>query len=510
LQAQPYRLGLFFWQEKTVSTLLVEVCEVAAVEKHPYADRLGMATVKGWKTAVGYDPATGQYEFQPGERCIYFPPDSVLPPALANSPYKVCKTKGCKACNKTPPQLQPPQQAKDGKCSLCGNEVGWKDGTPGRTGAMAFCAELPCDEQGVRPAGGRVKAARIRGLQSFGFIMKIDPAQGDDPNWSVGTDLREHFGVGKWEPPIENVDGEVETPHPFFHTYTDIEHLANYPEVISEGEEVIFTEKLHGKNSRVGLVLAKNETGALEWTWMAGSHGQRRKEVFPSPRRFVADQLVEQLVLPSTDVQVGTVFAYDGGKFWRVIEVKNTGKLVDLRTEEVYKTGMGGYEVRLRRSEFWEPLTENVKLMLTHVRDEHPRPEPKQGIVLFGEAYGTQDMRYGLKNARGFRAFDIAINGKYLDFDVKRSLFAQFGVEMVPVLYRGPLSAALVEQHTDGPTTMCKAEEAGVFGGREGIVVTPVVERIAEQMMVTSTNGRVIFKSVSADYLARKGGTDAH
>ena len=69
-----------------MSTLLVEVCEVAAVEKHPYADRLGIATVKGWKTAVGFDPATGQYEFQPGERCIYFPPDSVLPPALANSP----------------------------------------------------------------------------------------------------------------------------------------------------------------------------------------------------------------------------------------------------------------------------------------------------------------------------------------------------------------------------------------------------------------------------------------
>jgi hypothetical protein len=29
-------------------------------------------------------------------------------------------------------------------------------------------------------------------------------------------------------------------------------------------------------------------------------------------------------------------------------------------------------------------------------------------------------------------------------------------------------------------------------------------------MVPTGTHGRVIFKSVSADYLARRGGTDAH
>ncbi len=487
-----------------MSTLLIEVCEVAAVEKHPYADRLGIATVKGWKTAVGFDPATGLYEFQAGERCVYFPPDSVLPPELANSPHQVCKTKGCKAYNKTPPQLQPSQQSRDGKCGICGGEVAWKDGSPGRTGAMAFCAELPCDVKGVRPPGGRVRAARIRGLQSFGFIMKIDPAQGDDPNWPVGADLREHFRITKWEPPIESADGEVETPHPAFHAYTDIEHLANYPQVIADGEEVVFTEKLHGKNVRLGLVLVTDDSGKAEWTWMAGSHGQRRKELFPSVRRFVAGELIEQLVLQSADIPIGMIFPYDGGKFWRVAEIRRTGDAVALQAEEVWKTGDGSYEARLRRSEFWEPLAENVKAMLAHIRDEFPWPEPKQGIVLFGEAYGTQDMKYGLKNARGFRAFDIAINGKYLDYEAKKSLLAKFGIEMVPILFRGPFSTAEVERHTDGPTTMCDPAQAGAFAGREGIVVTPVVERISEEMMPTSTNGRVIFKSISADYLAQR------
>lgn len=492
-----------------MSTLLVEVCEVGAVEKHPYADRLGIATVKGWKTVIGFDPTTGQVEFAPGERCIYFPPDSVLPPALANSPYKVCKNKACKAVNKTPPQLRPAQQPQDGKCALCGQPVDWKDGSPGRTGAMAFCAELPRDESGVRRPGGRVRAARIRGLQSFGFIMKIDPALGDDPAWPVGTDLKEHFGVTKWEPPIENIDGEVEAPHPAFHAYTDIEHLANFPGVIADGDEVVFTEKLHGKNCRVGLVLAEDPAGATNWTWMAGSHGQRRKQFSLTLRRFDVDELVEQLVLQTRDMPAGFVFQYDGGKFWRVTEVRSSGDRRCLDTEEVYRVG-AGYEARTARSEFWEPMTDNVKALLEHVRDHFDWPEPKSGIVLFGELYGTQDMKYGLKNARGFRAFDLAINNRYVDYDVKASLLAKFGVEMVPKLYRGPFSVAAVEQYTDGPTTMCPPDRAGTFAGREGIVVTPVVERIADEMMPTGTNGRVIFKSISADYLARKGGTDAH
>ena len=496
-----------------MSTLVVEVCEVAAVEKHPYADRLGIATVKGWKTAIGLDPASGRYEFAPRERCVYFPPDSILPPALANSPYKVCKTRGCKAYNKTPAQLAANQQpTADGACALCGSPTQWKDGTPGRTGAMAFCAELPADERtGARPPGGRVRAARIRGLQSFGFIMKIDPSLGDDPDWPVGTDLREHFGVTKWEPPIESADGEVEAAHPAFHAYTDIEHLANFPGVIADGEEVVFTEKLHGKNARLGLVLVTGESGESQWTWMAGSHGQRRKEQFATTRRFDAKQLVDQLVLASVDVPVGHVFAYDGGKFWRVAETRPAGGGgVDLRAEEVYPIGDGAYEPRLKRSEFWEPMTDNVRALLAHVRDEFPWPEAKAGVVLFGELYGTQDMKYGLRNARGFRAFDLAVNGRYLDYDVKVALCGRFGVETVPVLYRGPFRDALVEQHTDGPTTMCAPEEAGGFAGREGIVVTPAVQRIDERMIPTSTNGRVIFKSISADYLARKGGTDAH
>ena len=485
-----------------MSTLVIEVCQVASVERHPHADRLGIATVKGWKTAIGYDPAAGTYEFAPGERCVYFPPDAVLPPALANSPYRVCKNKPCRACNKTPPQLPADQRPTGDRCALCGTELAWKDGTPGRTGAMAFCAELPPDADGVRPPGGRIKAARLRGLQSFGFIMKLDPAHGDDPAWPVGADVRDHFGVTKWEPPIEHVDGDAESPHPAFHAYTDIEHLANFPGLLQDGDDVVMTEKLHGKNCRVGLV-----RDGEQWTWMAGSHGVRRKPGSPHERRFLARDLVFRRAIPSADVTVGQPFQFDDGTFWRVTAVKPAREGdTAVHAEELFRLGDGSFQPKLRQSEFWEPLTDAVKALLTHVRDQ----QPCGGVVLFGELFGTQDMKYGLRNRRGFRAFDLAVDGRYLDHDAVVSLCAGFGVETVPVLYRGHFSAAEAERQTDGPTVMCDVKEAGPFAGREGIVVKPAVERFDERMVPTSTHGRVIFKSVSADYLARKGGTDAH
>ena len=141
-------------------------------------------------------------------------------------------------------------------------------------------------------------------------------------------------------------------------------------------------------------------------------------------------------------------------------------KGVELFTEELLKAVDGTLAPKERASEFWEPMTENVKAFLAHVRDELAWPEPKSGIVLFGELYGTQDMKYGLKNARGFRAFDLAVNGRYVDFDVKKALLEKFSVEMVPTIYRGPYDVKLVEQHTDGPTTMCARRRGGVRRAR--------------------------------------------
>jgi hypothetical protein len=139
--------------------------------------------------------------------------------------------------------------------------------------------------------------------------------------------------------------------------------------------------------------------------------------------------------------------------------------------------------------------------MLTWVKDEFPWHEPKMAVVVFGEILGSgvQSMAYGHTNGnRSFRAFDLAINGKYIDFDKKVELFKQFNIEMVPILYRGPFSVEKMREHTDGNTTFCPIEKVQGFKGREGIVVTPLIEQNA-----TALNGRMILKSVSVDYRSR-------
>ena len=365
-----------------MSTLVVEVCEVKAVSPHPNADALEFITVKGWQVIV--QKALG---LKPGDRVVYFPPDTVMPPDLAD-----------------------------------------------RLGIARYLAPLPREIDGSRETGLRVRAARLRGQPSYGTI---DHAV--DPSWEVGHDVKDHYGVTKFEPPMRPSDGDSLPPVAAFHGYTEIENIRNFPDVLQPGEEVVITEKLHGKNCRLGLIRVPGEAGDT-FEFMAGSNDVRRKEV---------DQ-------------------------------------------------------KGRPSDFWRPMTEPARDLLQHLSgDEH-------SVVLFGELYGSgvQDMAYGMGNgAKGFRAFDVAVDGKYLDFDAKAALFTRFGVEMVPFLDRGPFSWEAVEEQTYGPTTLCPPDQAGKFGGREGCVVTPVVERYAP---VLGGSGRVILKSISADYLARKGGTDDH
>lgn len=267
------------------------------------------------------------------------------------------------------------------------------------------------------------------------------PIYGDDPNWPVGTDVAAHFGITKWEPP-PCTDPDAAPRHPLFHTYTDIQCWGNFPGAFREGEEGVITEKMHGKNRRQGYVLSGDDTAQAPWEYMIGSHDTPRREV-------------------------GT----DG-----------------------------------RRSIFWDARSPKMDRLLCYLRDEYPWDGEKCSVLVFDELIGTQDMKYGLANGvRDSRAFEIAINGRYLDFDAKAALFRDFGVAQAPILCRGPISAAVVEYYTNGPTTLCDTSVAGKFSGREGIVVTPVVERFSPELC-----DRLILKSISVDYLARKGGTDSH
>ena len=118
-------------------------------------------------------------------------------------------------------------------------------------------------------------------------------------------------------------------------------------------------------------------------------------------------------------------------------------------------------------------------------------------VMLFGEVYGSgvQDLGYGTERGNPqYFAFDMSINGRYLDAEDFIRICKEREIPMASLLYRGPFGEACLNE-TAGKETV-SGKEVHV---REGIVIRPIKERHE------STIGRVILKSVNEGYLLRKG-----
>lgn len=398
-----------------MSSLIVQVCRVDQIEPHPNADKMAIATIKGWKTCIRKDEAGTQ--FKEGDLCVFFPPDAVLPKELSD-----------------------------------------------RLGVTKYLKTLNKDATGKTPEGGRVAVSRLRGQPSYGLVSKLDilPVK-MNPDfsmaWKAGDDVAGVLGITKWEPPMSCTDGDAAPPHPAFHRYFTLENYRNFLELIPVGEPVVFTEKLHGKNCRVGRVRVAGADGEVKWEWMAGSHDVRRKE-FVNRKRKVRD--------PESG-ETKTEEYQDKPQFWQALDRPGVREMIDMLCAD------------------------------------------KDDVVVFGEIFGSgvQDMTYGMSNGNWeFRVFDITLNGKYLGFHEKRNWCHIHGVTMVPILYEGPFSHELVEQYVGGNTTVCSAESAGKFKGREGIVITSVKEKT----VVTDKKvfDRMALKAINFEYLERAGGTEFH
>lgn len=117
-------------------------------------------------------------------------------------------------------------------------------------------------------------------------------------------------------------------------------------------------------------------------------------------------------------------------------------------------------------------------------------PKP---VHILCEAYGSkcQDLHYGTQ--LDMRVFDILVDGRYLEQAEISDTLKGLKLKQVPLIYDGPFSQDVMEQHTSGPSVVDGADNI-----REGVVVRPVPER--EDM-----EGRVMLKSVSPKYLCRGG-----
>ncbi len=260
--------------------------------------------------------------------------------------------------------------------------------------------------------GNRVGRCRLRGEPSFGLVVGIPEGQ----DWELGQNVAEFFDATKWEPDPDKATAPDAAPYdseidPHFVTYTDIQNGLLLYEKFEKEEDVVATEKLHGKNCRVGLV-----KGLL----CAGSRTTRKDPEKP------------------------------GGLFWDVAGMEPVRSLLSAMEETDCKT-----------------------------------------VILFGEVYGqgVQSLHYGCNKKKGFRAFDVYVDGDYLDYHGFADLCDLHGVERVPVLYQGPFDLEKIKEASVGRSTI-----PGANNIREGVVVRPAVERRDPAL------GRVVLKFVSPEY----------
>ena len=364
------------------------------IEEHPNADALELAVIGDYKAIVVKN------QFRSGDLAVYIPEQSIVP--------------------------------------------AWLIAEMGLEGRLAGKQQ------------NRVKAIKLRQALSQGLVVPLivdigpsgetfvtleymkDGTLVYEFNLEEGDDVTELLGITKWEPKIPtSMNGKCwnamgKTIH------FDIENFKRYPDILQDGEEVVFTEKLHG-------------------TWCCfGKSGD--------------DYIVTSKGLSDR----GLAFTLDEDN-----------------------------ERNLYCRQFLKFGGKEMLDAMTSTGD----------CYILGEIFGAgvQDLRYGM-TAPTFRIFDVYMgnpNGRgvggngYVNYgglrDVVMAIDRQTSndvhVEMVPILYRGPFSKEVMEEYTDGMETVSgKGENV-----REGIVIHPVAERDHPDI------GRVILKSVSEDYLLRKG-----
>jgi len=382
-----------------MSNFAVPVKCIRAIEPHPNADAIELAVIDGYRSIVK------KGTFRQGDLVAYIPESAQLPEWLLR-------------------------------------QLGFWDAEKGR-------GKLNGKE------GNRVKAIRLRGELSQGLCYPIiqDSAEsgqmitGEDRGCFTtvreGDEVASLLGITKYEPPVPvSMSGEVFSAGQHLTLSFDVENWKSYPEILHEGEEVLFTEKLHGTCTVVAILPYKDA----------------HPEAFGEKKNI--------LIFSKGLGSRGLAFK-NNPLNQRNLYVRATRELI-ARIDEVQRNDAGGVAV------------------------------PN---FILGETFGpgVQDLIYGKEV--DFRVFAASCgyrgSQQYQNWSfVEGALKARLGFETVPVLYRGAFSVSVMREHTDGKTTL------GAEHLREGVVIVPVVER--DHPLI----GRVCLKSVSSDYLTRKGGTE--
>ena len=335
--------------------LEVKVVNVLDIRPHGNADNLEIALIHGYNCVVRKDT------FKTGDPAVYIPETAILP-------------------QETLKQLELWDHNKN-------------------QGRLAG------------PEGNRIHPIQLRGVVSQGLLAPVPP--GLQP----GDDAAAYYGITKWIPEIPEQMNGATTNIDVLRPQYDVDDILRWPNVIEEGEAVVYTEKLHGTLASYTLV----------------------------PNLDHPDLYQGNTIISRKDLQQYTCFKYSP---------ENDGNLyVNTFKRKLLETGA------------WTEI-------------ERMSAETNAPITIFGEIFGTgvQDLHYGQpKNDKGFRVFDVHTGdpneGRYLEFLELNNLCNRLKLPTVPVLYTGAHWPQLLKQVARGKDTISGTHI------REGVVITATPER---------------------------------
>ncbi len=173
-------------------------------------------------------------------------------------------------------------------------------------------------------------------------------------------------------------------------------------------------------------------------------------------------------------------------------KVHGTNFTVIVDDEGIVKIGSHNY--------FWKDNEANKNMVYIRAYHEniglHKLPPETQ---VFGEIYGVQDIKYGMKNGKiGLVLFAIRRGRDFLSYGDFIDFCDSYNLPRVPVLYIGSYTWEAVSKFNN--TNSVLSPDCIM----EGVIIQPIIERTHHE------TGRVVLKLISDRYLLRKEGTELH
>lgn len=228
------------------------------------------------------------------------------------------------------------------------------------------------------PVEYRVKAKKLRGTNSFGFLVKA-PAEA-----VIGEDWYERLGMKHWNPPEPSGDNSqsVKAPQRDFSQY-DVENLKKYTKVF-EGKTVVGTLKIHGQNMRVCNQNDQIYVGSRSF-WKADSEGSdfwRSYRSVPGLEKLVKEN--PHLCIYGESYGNNSKYREDcpvGERRFRAFDIfdMNTNKWFDF---DEFKPLCERYDIPICPITYEGPF--DIEKLLALVEQDSPlcKGQPSEGVVV--------------------------------------------------------------------------------------------------------------------------------